>query len=343
MKKQELELYKSIKEMIVSTKAKVAVTVNRELVLLYWHIGHKIKHQVLKNKRADYRKAIIVSLSEKLMQEFGRGYSRTNVRNFVIFAELFPDIQIVQSVSGQLSWTHIYKILYIKYDLKRAFYIELCKAEKWSTRVLQQKINSMLYERTAISKKPEKLIKQELELLKKEDKMSANLVFRDPYILDFLDLRDTYSEKDLETAILAHLQAFIGEMGTDFAFLARQKRITIDGEDFYIDLLFFHRRMRCLVAIDLKLGKFKAAHKGQMELYLRWLEKHDKREGEGSPVGLILCAEKSQEHIELLMLDNSNIKVSEYLMNLPDKHVFKAKLQKAIAIVKQQLESRMGK
>ena len=197
----------------------------------------------------------------------------------------------------------------------------------------------MLYERTAISKKPEQTIINDLELLKNEQQLSPDLVFRDPYFLDFLGLRDTYSEKDLEASILVELQKFIIELGSDFAFMARQKRITIDNDDYYIDLLFYHRRLKCLVVIDLKLGKFEAAYKGQMELYLRWLEKHEGIEGENLPIGLILCASKNQEHIELLQLEKSNIKVAEYLTQLPDMKLLEQRLHQAIEMAKNKLSS----
>jgi predicted nuclease of restriction endonuclease-like (RecB) superfamily len=205
--------------------------------------------------------------------------------------------------------------------------------ERWSVRTLQERMDSMLFERTAISKKPEQTIVNELKILETEKKISPDLAFRDPYFLDFLGLHDSYSEKDLESSILAQLQYFITEMGSEFAFLARQKRIIIDNEDFYIDLLFYHRGLKSLVVIDLKLGKFKANYKGQMELYLRWLEKNEQKEGENRPIGLILCSEKSSEQINYLMLDNDEqIKVAEYLTLLPEKKLLLEKLEKAIAI-----------
>ncbi len=234
----------------------------------------------------------------------------------------------------QLSWTHLKTIIYIDDPLKREFYIEMSKLEHWSVRTLQERMKSMLYERTVISKKPELTIRNDLELLKKEAKASADLLFRDPYILDFLGLHDTYSEKDLESAIILELQRFISELGNDFAFLKRQKRITIDNRDYHIDLLFYHRRLKCLVAIDLKIGEFEAAYKGQMELYLRYLEKYEHYEGENSPIGLILCTGKNQEHIELLQLEQNNIRVAEYYTVLPSKKVLKDKLHKAIEIAK---------
>lgn len=262
-----------------------------------------------------------------------------NIRRMMQFASVFPDIEIVVSLIRQLSWTHILAVLPIEDPLKRDFYIEMCKIERWSVRTFRERIQSMLYERTAISRKPEETIKKELVLLKNEQKMNPDLVFRDPYFLDFLGLKDTYSEKDLETAIIAELQRFIIELGSDFAFLARQKRIQIDNKDYKIDLLFFHRRMKCLVAIDLKIREFDAAYKGEMELYLRYLEKYETIEGEKSPVGLILCAGKNPEHVELLQLDKSNIKVADYLTQLPPKELLLEKLHKAIEIARtKQLE-----
>lgn len=227
--------------------------------------------------------------------------------------------------------------MYLDEPLKLNFYIEISKIEKWSVRTLRERINSMLFERTAISKKPEETIQNDLQQLKDTKTLSPDLVFRDPYFLDFLGLSDTFSEKDLESAILLELQKFIIELGSDFAFLARQKRITIDHDDYYIDLLFYHRRLRRLVAIELKLGKFKAQHKGQMELYLRWLEKYEMAEGEEKPIGLILCASKNEEHIELLQLDQSNIRVAQYLTQLPDFKLLEAKLRQAIGRAKQRL------
>lgn len=249
----------------------------------------------------------------------------------------FPYDEKFSALRRELNWTCIKALMYIDEPLD--FYIEMCKMNHWNTRTLQDRINSMLYERTAISRKPDELIVQELSLLQEENKLTPDLVFRDPYFLDYLGLADTYSEKDLESAIIAELQQFIIELGSDFAFMARQKRITIDNEDYYIDLLFFHRRLKCLVAIDLKLGKFEAAHKGQMELYLRWLEKYEMVEGENQPIGLILCSGKNEEHIELMRLDESNIRVAEYMTKLPDMKLLEAKLKQSINRAKKRLAS----
>jgi predicted nuclease of restriction endonuclease-like (RecB) superfamily len=334
------ELINSIVSLIDSTRKRVAQTINSELSILYWQIGKQINQDILKNNRADYGKNIITELGIQLTSLYGRGFSKRNLHNFVKFYELFPDFEIVQTVSAQLSWSHIYSILSISDELKREFYIQLCNYERWSVRTLQDRISSMLYERTAISKTPENTIINDLKLLEAENKISPDLTFRDPYFLDFLGLQDTYSEKDLESSILQNLQNFITEIGTDFAFLARQKRIIIDNEDFYIDLLFYHRGLKSLIAIELKIGKFKAEYKGQMELYLRWLEHNEMREGENLPIGLILCSEKSKEQINYLMLDkNEHIKVAEYYTKLPNIELLSQKLNEAIILAKNRLKN----
>ncbi len=250
---------------------------------------------------------------------------------------IFPNEQIVHALRGQLSWTHFRELIAIDDPLKREFYAEMCRAERWSTRTLQDQIKRMVYERTTVSKKPEEVVRVELAALRDEDRLTPDLVFRDPYFLDFLGLPQRYQERDLEQAILRELEAFLLELGTDFTFVARQKRITVDYEDFYLDLLFYHRRLRRLVAIDLKIGRFQAADKGQMELYLRWLEKHETHADEEPPIGLILCAGKSEERVELLRLDAAGIRVAEYLTELPPQEMLQRKLHDAIRLAREQL------
>lgn len=259
------------------------------------------------------------------------------------FAEVFPDEQIVVSLARQLSWTHFVILSSLKDVIKRDFYTEMCRLERWSVRLMRNKIDSMLYERTVLSKQPEAVARAELEALRLEDRITPDLVFRDPYVLEFLNLNDRYLERDLEDAIMRELEQFLLELGAGFCFLARQKRITIDDEDFHLDLLFYHRNLKRLVAIDLKLGDFKPEYKGQMELYLRWLDKYERRQGEASPMGLILCAGKKREQIELLELGRSGIHVAEYLTTLPPKEVLQEKLHKAIEHARQRLESVAGK
>jgi predicted nuclease of restriction endonuclease-like (RecB) superfamily len=334
---ENLQLLGQIKLMIEESRQHAAVAVNSTITALYWHVGNTINRDIMQNSRADYGKQIVATLSRQLILEYGKGWGEKQLRQCMQFAESFPDEQIVYALRIQLSWTQIRMIMFINDPLKREFYIEMCKLEKWSSRQLQERIQSMLYERTAISKKPELTIKNDLDRLKTEQQINPDLVFRDPYFLDFLGLKDTYSEKDLETAIIAELQRFITEFGNDFAFLARQKRISIDSRDYKIDLLFFHRRLKSLVAIDLKLGEFEAGYKGQMELYLRYLERYEMVEGENKPIGLILCAGKSEEHVELLQLDNSNIKIAEYLTELPDKKLLQQKLHQAVEFARNRL------
>lgn len=337
------DLTSDIRRLIETARHNVAVTVNAGLTILYWQVGNRIRQDILKEKRADYGKKIVATLSQELTKEYGNGFNYTALTRMVRFAEIFPDTQIVATLSQQLSWSHFKEILPLKKPFQRDFYAEMCRIERWSVRTLRKKIDGMLYERTAISKKPEKLIEKDLAALREEDRLTPDLVFRDPYFLDFLGLKDTFSEKDLETAILREMESFILELGAGFSFVARQKRITVDNEDYYLDLLFFHRKLKRLIAIELKLGKFKAAYKGQMELYLRWLEKYEKEPDEETPLGLILCAGKTSEQIELLQLDKSGIKVAEYMTELPKRELLEQKLHKVVEMARKRLEARAEK
>jgi predicted nuclease of restriction endonuclease-like (RecB) superfamily len=324
-------LFIQIRQLIDAAKQRAAVAINAEITLLYWQVGEHIHTEILQRQRAEYGKQIIATLSQKLTQTYGKGWSEKQLRHCLHFAETFPDEQIVSALRRQLSWTHIKTLMYFDDPLKRNFYIEICCLEGWSSRQLQERINSMLFERTAISRKPEETIRHDLEQLRENKQISPDLLLKDPYILDFLDISDRYLEKDLEDAILRDIEKFLLELGAGFTFIARQKRIQIDNDDFYIDLLFYNRKLKRLVAIDLKLGNFRHEYKSQMELYLRWLAKYDQESEELPPLGIILCAGKKQEQIELLELDKSGIHVAEYLTVLPPKELLQAKLQQAIA------------
>jgi predicted nuclease of restriction endonuclease-like (RecB) superfamily len=307
--------------------------------MLYWRVGERIRREVLKEKRAEYGEKIVATLSQQLTVDYGQGFSDKNMRHMVLFAERFSNETIVSTLSRQLSWSHFKEIFYLEDELKRDFYAEMCRIERWSVRTLRKKIAGMLFERTALSKKPDSLIKAELKQLRDEDKLTPDLVFRDPYFLDFLGLKGTFQEKDLESAILREMESFILELGTGFSFLARQKRIIIDGEDFYIDLLFYHRDLKRLVVIELKMDKFKPDFKGQMELYLRWLDKYERKPGEEHPIGLILCVGKSNEQIELLELGKSGIRVAQYMTELLPKNVLAKKFHEAIQNARLRLEN----
>jgi len=335
-------LIADVRSMIEQTRGQVARIVNAGMTLLYWRIGKRIQVEILGNQRAEYGKEILATLSQELSRDYGSGFSYSALTRMVRFSEVFSDGEIVATLSRQLGWSHFKEVIPLKDDLQRDFYAEMCRVENWSVRTLRGKISSMLFERTSISKQPEEVARAELAALREEDKLTPELVFRDPYILDFLGLRDRYLEKDLEDAILREIESFLLELGDGFAFLARQKRLSIDSDDFYLDLLFYHRRLKRLVAIDLKLGDFKAEYKGQMELYLRWLAKHEQQPGEESPLGLILCAGKKQEQIELLELGQSGIHVAEYLTALPPRELLQQKLHAAIEISRARLENKEG-
>lgn len=330
-------LASELRELILTARRTVARGVNVALVLLHWKIGQRIRTAILGEKRAGYGQEIVATLSRQFVAEFGGGFAEKNLRRMVQFAEVFPDEQIVATLSRELGWSHFVELLPLKKPLQRDFYAEMCRVERWSVRTLRQKIDGMLYERTALSRKPEELAATELQNLRESDELTPDLVFRDPYLLDFLGLKGAYSEKDLETAILLDLEAFLVELGSDFAFLARQKRIVVDGEDFYLDLLFYHRRLRRLVVIDLKLGRFAPGDVGQMEFYLRWLKKNEMQAGEEEPIGLILCAEKSDERIELFELAQRGIRVSEYLTELPPKKLLEQKLHEVVRLAQSRL------
>ncbi|AKB44814.1 PDDEXK nuclease domain-containing protein [Methanosarcina vacuolata] len=332
-------LVNDIRQMIEETRSAVATAVNAGLTALYWHIGKRILEEILRGERAEYGQEIVISLGRELTAEFGRGFEEKNLRRMIQFAEAFPDEEIVAALRRQLSWTHFKILIPIEDSLKREFYAEICRIERWSTRTLQERIDSMLYERTAISRKPEEVIRHELSALRGQDQLTPELVFRDPYVLDFLGLKDRYLEKDLEDAILRELESFLLELGAGFAFVARQQHIQIDNDDFYIDLLFYHRSLHRLIAIDLKLGNFKAEYKGQMELYLRWLDKYERQQGEEAPLGIILCAGKKQEQIELLELNRSGIHVAEYLTELPSRELLAERLHRAIKTARARLEA----
>ena len=233
------DLIGDIRRLIETARQNVAVTVNAGLTILYWQIGDRIRQDILKRKRAEYGKEIVATLSRQLTDDYGNNFNEKNLRRMIQFAEVFPDKEIVVSLIRQLSWTHFIALIPLKDDLQRDFYAEICRVERWSVRTLRKKIDGMLYERTAISKKPEKLIEKDLAALREKDRLTPDLVFRDPYFLDFLGLKDTFSEKDLETAILREMENFMLELGVGFSFVARQKRLTIDSEDYYLDLLFF--------------------------------------------------------------------------------------------------------
>ncbi len=329
-----------IQQLIVEARHTAAVAVNAGLTLLYWRIGQRIRTEVLGQARADYGREILPTLSAELMPRYGRGFSARSLWRMVQFAETFPDQDQVSKLARQLAWSHFQELIGIKDPLARDFYAQMCCLDRWSVRTLRDRVDSMLFERTALSRKPDELIRLELDALHAKGDVTPAMLLKDPYVLDFLELDDRYLEKDVEDAILREIEAFLLELGAGFSFVARQRRIQLDGDDFYIDLLFYNRKLRRLVAIELKLGDFKAEYKGQMELYLRWLARHDQEPGDGPPLGIILCTGKKQEQIELLELDKSGIHVAEYLAVLPPREVFAQHIHNAMLAAHARLDNK---
>ena len=333
-------LIQDLRQIIEQARGHVAATANYELTMMYWHVGERINREVLDNQRAEYGKQIVAQVARQLQEEYGsKGFDEKSIRRMMQFANLFADEQIVAQAARQLSWSHFIEVLPLKDDLQREFYITMAASGKWGRDRLRKEIDGMLFERTAISGKPDEFIKKELSTLRDDNVMSPDLVFKSPYFLEFTGLKGMYSEKNLEDSLLAHLEQFIIELGNGFSFVARQKRMIIDGQDFYLDLLFYHRRLHRLIAIDLKLGSFKAQYKGQMELYLRWLEANEMEPGEEPPLGLLLCTEGSEEQIELLQLDKAGIKVAKYLTELPPRHVLMQQIQKSLEVAKARINN----
>lgn len=328
-------LMSDLRQIIDEARIHVASTANYELTMMYWHIGERINREVLGNERAEYGKQIVATVSRQLQSIYGhKGFDVKSLYRHMQFATLFPDSQIVSTASRQLSWSHFVELLPLKDELQRDYYFTLASVNRWSVRQLRKEIDGMLYERTALASKPEEVVKQELANVRDNKLVSPDVVFKSPYFLEFTGLNGMYSEKDLEDSLVAHLEQFILELGNGFCFAERQKRMIIDGEDFYLDLLFYHRKLHRLIAIDLKLGRFKAQYKGQMELYLRWLEHNEMEPGEETPLGLLLCTEGSEEQIELLQLDKSGIRVAQYMTELPPRDILVQQIQKSLEVAK---------
>jgi predicted nuclease of restriction endonuclease-like (RecB) superfamily len=323
----EQVLFNELSNLIEQSQQQVAAQANSTLTLLFWHIGNRINNEILQNKRADYGKQIVSTLSTQLKNKYGKNFEMRNVQRMMQFAEQFDDNSIVVPLARQLSWSHFVTLLPIKTKEAKLFYAQASANEALGIRDLRKQIATKTFERTQIA-----------NIQNKSTNTSIYNSFKDPYLLDFLGLQNTYLEKDLEAAILKELENFILELGKGFAFVERQKRMILDGEDLYLDLLFYHRNLKRLVAIELKLGKFEAKHKGQMELYLKWLDKYEKADGELPPVGLILCAESSREQIELLEMHKDGIMVAEYWTDLPPKKQLEQKIHSLLIEAKERLE-----
>jgi predicted nuclease of restriction endonuclease-like (RecB) superfamily len=327
IKTPEQVLFNDLSQLIEQNKRFVAAQANSVLTMLFWNVGKRINENILQNKRADYGKRIVGTLARQLVEKYGKNFGARNLRRMMQFAEQFPNLGIVSPAATQLSWSHFVELMPLKEEKARLFYANEAIERRWGKRELRQSIERKEFERTEIAN---------LQITATST-VPFN-VFKDPYMLDFLDLPRGFLENDLENAILKELERFILEMGKGFAFVERQKRMIIDDEDFHLDLLFFNRKLKRLVAVELKLGKFQAKYKGQMELYLKWLNRHERQEGENEPVGLILCSEGNREQIELLEMHKDGIVVAEYWTELPPQKMLEQKLHEIIAETREMFE-----
>jgi len=323
-------LLRDLKSLIEQGRSQAVAAVNSALTITYWQVGRRINEEILHGQRAEYGKQVVEKIAEVLELEYGKGFEAKNVRRMMKFAVVFPDFEIVAPLVRQLSWSHFLTLIPLKSNEARRFYANQASEAGWSRRELRNQIERKAFERAEIA--DTKLA------LAETTQLSGN--FKDPYFLDFLGLKEGYLENELENALLKELELFILELGKGFAFVERQKRMIIDGEDFSLDLLFFHRKLKRLVAVELKISRFKAGYKGQMELYLNWLNKHERQEGEEAPIGLILCAEAGSEQVELLNMQKDNIMVAEYWTNLPPKKLLEEKLHSALIEVRERLAER---
>ncbi len=322
-------LYEEVSAIIERGRREILLQASRSTVMIFWQVGIRINSDVLDNKRADYGKQIVSRLATQLLGKYGRSFDARNLRRMMQFAEQFPDFEIVSRLATQLSWAHFVEILPLKTQDAKLFYLDEAARGHISRDELRDLISRKAYERKEIANAQ----------LTNTQKIPLD-TFKDPYLFDVLGLKDDYMEADLEAAILRELEKFILEFGKGFAFVERQKRMIIDGADFHLDLLFYNRHLKRLVAVELKQGTFKAEYNGQMKLYLKWLNRYERQDGEGEPIGLILCAGGSREQIELLEMDKDGIVVAEYWTTLPPKAEFEQKIHAILVEARERLTQR---
>lgn len=327
---QSKNLLSDLRSLIEQGKNHAVAAVNSAITATYWQVGKRINEEILQGERAEYGKQVVASLAQELSLLYGKSFELRNLWRMMQFAQTYPDFKIVSPLVSQLSWTHFTILISLSSSEARAFYARHAMEGKWSKRELQHQIERKAFERAEIA--DSKLA------LAEASHLGGN--FKDPYFLDFLGLKEGYLEDELENALLKELELFILELGKGFTFVERQKRMIIDNEDFYLDLLFYHRKLKRLVAVELKIDRFKAAFKGQMELYLNWLNRHERQEGEEAPIGLILCTQAGNEQVELLNMQKDNIMVAEYWTQLPSKKLLEDKLHTALIEVRERLAAR---
>ena len=320
------DYYEKINQMIINSKTNIIRNINHEMVELYYNIGQTINELIDEYNLEKSQNEIIKSFSSKLTKQFGQGFSVPSLKKMKKFYQVFND---GSTLWNQLSWSHNRLIMNIDDDKRRNFYLEECIKSNWSVRQLERQINSFYYERLISTKEPYKEeVKNEINILEKKDKIE-NFV-KDPYVLEFLDIKDKrFLERDLESNLLEHIQEFLLELGRGFSFVSRQKRIDVDGDNFYIDLVFYNYVLKCFVLIDLKLDKLTHQDIGQMDFYVRYFDNEIKEKEDNPTIGIILCSDKKDTIVKYSVLnDNKNLFASKYQLYLPTEKELALEIEK---------------
>jgi len=326
---EEVQIFKHVEKIIETRKSRAGAYANQEVTLMYWEIGHYINSIILDGNRAAYGKRIVTTLSSQLMVKYGKTFDVHNLRRMMRFADRFSDFAIVTTLSSQLTWSHFIDILPVKTEEGRLYYANDVAQRNLSVQELRRQISRKAYERREIAN----------TRIQNNSTVPFN-VFRDPYLLDVLGLKENFAESDLEKAILVELEKFILEFGHGLAFVDRQKRMTLEGDDHTLDLLFYSRPLKRLIAIELKLERFRPGFKGQMEFYLKWLNRFEREDGENEPIGLILCPSANRGVLELLEMDKSGIAVAEFWTTMPPKAEFERRINEIMQEAKERLARR---
>lgn len=338
---QEKIILQEIEKILQKARNKVYKVANNVMVEAYWNIGRVIVEKQGGNDKAEYGTALLKNLSKEMTKEFGKGFTLTNLKYMRQFYLTFPKSH---ALSDQLSWTHYRLLMRVENDNARNFYMEECIKSNWSTRQLERQITTLFYERILSSKNKEK-VAQEIYKLEIQPKQAEDII-KDPYVLEFLGLPENidFLEKNLEQALIDHLQKFLLELGRGFSFVARQKRITFDGRHFYIDLVFYNYILKCFVLIDLKIGDLTHQDLGQMQMYVHYYEEKMMTEGDNPPIGIVLCADKSDSIVKYtLPKGEKQIFASKYMLYLPSEEELLLELKKEYNILEQEKKLEDGK
>ena len=325
----EQALFEEISTLIEQSRRAMYIQASSATVLLFWRIGQRINCDILENKRADYGKRIVSQLATQLTAKYGSSFEVRNLRRMMQFSEQFADFEIVSHPATQLSWACFVEILPLKTLEAKLFYLNEAARGLMGRNGIRKMISRKAYERKEIA----------------DSQISTGSpippgTFKDPYLFDVLGIKDEYLEADVEDAILRELEKFILEFGKGFAFVERQKRMIVDGHDRTLDLLFYNRYLKRLVAVEVKYGRFDARDSGQLKLYLKWLNRYERQEGENEPIGLILCSEAGREEVELLEMDKDGILVAEYWTTLPPKAEFEQRIHMILAETRERMLQR---